>query len=127
MSIKDNIEELHSAVMEIIDDYIDFEYSITKDGTDFSHCETRGNADKGDDVEYVTLWVDDEKNPEIPAFEVTIERGYKQRGTEGEGEDLQYIYDMNYQGSEIEGDYNDYVKWLKEKWPDAYEEAMESE
>ena len=39
------LEELHDAVMEIIDDYIDFEYSFTADGTDFSHCEMEGNAE----------------------------------------------------------------------------------
>ena len=44
------LEELHDAVMEVIDDYIDFEYSFTKDGTDFSCCEMDGNADEGDDL-----------------------------------------------------------------------------
>ncbi|MDP7367042.1 MAG: hypothetical protein QGH83_07260, partial [Candidatus Pacebacteria bacterium] len=58
-------------------------------------------------------------------FEVTIERGYKQRGTEGEGEDLEYIYDMNYQGMSIEGDYDAYVTWLKKEWPGVYENALE--
>ena len=32
---------------------------------------------------------------------------------------------MNYQGTYIEGDYDDYVKWLKVKWPGVYEEAIE--
>ena len=102
------IEELHEAVMEIIDDYIEFEYS-------FEHNETDGNADEGDDLEVITLW---EGGGE---FEVTIERGYKQRGMEGE----EYIYDMNYQGTSIEGSYDAYVTWLKKKWPGVYEEALE--
>jgi len=107
-------------VMEVLDqDYIDFEYSFTKAGEDFTHLEMDGNADEGDDLEVITLW--DESNK----FEVTIERGYKQRGTEGEGEDLEYIYDMNYQGMSIEGDYDAYVTWLKKEWPGVYENAME--
>ena len=109
------LEELHDAVMEVIDDYIDFEYSFTKDGTDFSCCEMDGNADEGDDLETLTMW--EGKG----LFEVTIERGYKQRGMEGE----EYIYDMNYQGTSIEGDYDAYVKWLNVKWPGVYEEALE--
>ncbi len=119
-NVKPNIEELHDAVMEVLDqDYIDFEYSFTKDGTDFTHLEMDGNADEGDDLEVITLW--DESNK----FEVTIERGYKQRGTEGEGEDLEYIYDMNYQGMSIEGDYDAYVAFLKKEWPGVYENALE--
>jgi len=119
-NVKPNIEELHDAVMEVLDqDYIDFEYSFTKDGTDFTHLEMDGNADEGDDLEVITLW--DESNK----FEVTIERGYKQRGTEGEGEDLEYIYDMNYQGMSIEGDYDAYVAFLKKEWPGVYEDALE--
>jgi len=98
-----DIELLHEAVMYAIGDYIDFEYS-------FQHNEMEGNADEGDNLEEITLWNDGYD------FEVTIERGYKQRA---DGPD------MNYQGSSIEGDYHSYVKWLKEKWPDAYEEAME--
>ncbi len=119
-NVKPNIEELHDAVMEVLDqDYIDFEYSFTKDGTDFTHLEMDGNADEGDDLEVITLW--DESNK----FEVTIERGYKQRGTEGEGEYLEYIYDMNYQGMSIEGDYDAYVAFLKKEWPGVYEDALE--
>ena len=119
-NVKPNIEELHDAVMEVLDqDYIDFEYSFTKSGEDFTHLEMDGNADEGDDLEVITLW--DESNK----FEVTIERGYKQRGTEGEGEDLEYIYDMNYQGMSIEGDYDAYVTWLKKEWPGVYENALE--
>tara|TARA_B100001079_G_scaffold159496_1_gene136718 strand:+ start:389 stop:799 length:411 start_codon:yes stop_codon:yes gene_type:complete len=119
-NVKPNIEELHDAVMEVLDqDYIDFEYSFTKDGTDFTYLEMDGNADEGDDLEVITLW--DESNK----FEVTIERGYKQRGTEGEGEDLEYIYDMNYQGMSIEGDYDAYVAFLKKEWPGVYEDALE--
>ena len=119
-NVKPNIEELHDAVMEVLDqDYIDFEYSFTKDGTDFTYLEMDGNADEGDDLEVITLW--DESNK----FEVTIERGYKQRGTEGEGEDLEYIYDMNYQGMSIEGDYDAYVAFLKKEWPGVYENALE--
>ena len=119
-NVKPNIEELHDAVMEVLDqDYIDFEYSFTKDGTDFTHLEMDGNADEGDDLEVITLW--DESNK----FEVTIERGYKQRGTEGEGEYLEYIYDMNYQGMSIEGDYDAYVAFLKKEWPGVYENALE--
>ena len=74
-----------------------------------------GNADEGDDLETLTMW--EGKG----LFEVTIERGYKQRGMEGE----EYIYDMNYQGTSIEGDYDAYVKWLNVKWPGVYEEALE--
>jgi len=119
-NVKPNIEELHDAVMEVLDqDYIDFEYSFTKDGTDFTYLEMDGNADEGDDLEVITLW--DESNK----FEVTIERGYKQRGTEGEGEYLEYIYDMNYQGMSIEGDYDAYVAFLKKEWPGVYEDALE--
>ena len=119
-NVKPNIEELHDAVMEVLDqDYIDFEYSFTKAGEDFTHLEMDGNADEGDDLEVITLW--DESNK----FEVTIERGYKQRGTEGEGEDLEYIYDMNYQGMSIEGDYDAYVAFLKKEWPGVYEDALE--
>ena len=119
-NVKPNIEELHDAVMEVLDqDYIDFEYSFTKEGEDFTHHEMDGNADEGDDLEVITLW--DESNK----FEVTIERGYKQRGTEGEGEDLEYIYDMNYQGMSIEGDYDAYVAFLKKEWPGVYEDALE--
>ena len=119
-NVKPNIEELHDAVMEVLDqDYIDFEYSFTKSGEDFTHLEMDGNADEGDDLEVITLW--DESNK----FEVTIERGYKQRGTEGEGEDLEYIYDMNYQGMSIEGDYDAYVAFLKKEWPGVYEDALE--
>ena len=119
-NVKPNIEELHDAVMEVLDqDYIDFEYSFTKEGEDFTHFEMDGNADEGDDLEVITLW--DESNK----FEVTIERGYKQRGTEGEGEDLEYIYDMNYQGMSIEGDYDAYVAFLKKEWPGVYEDALE--
>jgi len=92
------IEELHEAVMEVIGDYIDFEYS-------FEHNEIEGNADE----ETLTLW--EGKG----LFEVTIERGYKQRA---DGPD------MNYQGTHIEGDYDAYVTWLKEKWPGVYEEAL---
>ena len=109
------IEELHELVMDVIDDYIDFEYSFTKDGTDFSCCETEGNADEGDDLEVITLWNDGYD------FEVTIERGYKQRGMEGD----EYIYDMNWQGSSIAGDYDAYVTWLKKKWPGVYEQALD--
>ena len=101
------LEDLHDAVMEIIDDYIDFEYS-------FDNNEMDGNADEGDDLETLTMWEGE------GLFEVIIERGYKQRGMEGD----EYIYDMNYQGSSIEGDYDAYVKWLKEKWPGVYEEAI---
>ena len=119
-NVKPNIEEVHDAVMEVLDqDYIDFEYSFTKEGEDFTHLEMDGNADEGDDLEVITLW--DESNK----FEVTIERGYKQRGTEGEGEDLEYIYDMNYQGMSIEGDYDAYVAFLKKEWPGVYEDALE--
>ena len=119
-NVKPNIEELHDAVMEVLDqDYIDLEYSFTNGGTDFTYCEVDGNADEGDDLEEITLW--DESNK----FEVTIERGYKQRGTQGEGEDLEYIYDMNYQGMSIEGDYDAYVTWLKKEWPGVYENALE--
>ena len=119
-NVKPNIEELHDAVMEVLDqDYIDFEYSFTKEGEDFTHYEMDGNADEGDDLEVITLW--DESNK----FEVTIERGYKQRGTEGEGEYLEYIYDMNYQGMSIEGDYDAYVAFLKKEWPGVYEDALE--
>ena len=119
-NVKPNIEELHDAVMEVLDqDYIDFEYSFTKEGEDFTHYEMDGNADEGDDLEVITLW--DESNK----FEVTIERGYKQRGTQGEGEDLEYIYDMNYQGMSIEGDYDAYVAFLKKEWPGVYEDALE--
>ena len=119
-NVKPNIEELHDAVMEVLDqDYIDFEYSFTKEGEDFTHHEMDGNADEGDDLEVITLW--DESNK----FEVTIERGYKQRGTQGEGEDLEYIYDMNYQGMSIEGDYDAYVAFLKKEWPGVYEDALE--
>ena len=119
-NVKPNIEELHDAVMEVLDqDYIDFEYSFTKSGEDFTHLEMDGNADEGDDLEVITLW--DESNK----FEVTIERGYKQRGTQGEGEDLEYIYDMNYQGMSIEGDYDAYVAFLKKEWPGVYEDALE--
>lgn len=119
-NVKPNIEELHDAVMEVLDqDYIDFEYSFTKEGEDFTHLEMDGNADEGDDLEVITLW--DESNK----FEVTIERGYKQRGTEGEGEYLEYIYDMNYQGMSIEGDYDAYVAFLKKEWPGVYEDALE--
>ena len=119
-NVKPNIEELHDAVMEVLDqDYIDFEYSFTKAGEDFTHLEMDGNADEGVDLEVITLW--DESNK----FEVTIERGYKQRGTEGEGEDLEYIYDMNYQGMSIEGDYDAYVAFLKKEWPGVYEDALE--
>ena len=96
------IEELHEAVMEVIDDYIEFEYS-------FEHNEMEGNSDEGDDLETLTLW--EGKG----LFEVTIERGYKQRA---DGPD------MNYQGTHIEGDYDAYVTWLKEKWPGVYEEAL---
>ena len=96
------LEDLHDAVMEIIDDYIEFEYS-------FEHNEMDGNADEGDDLEVITLW---EGGGE---FEVTIERGYKQRA---DGPD------MNYQGTSIEGDYDAYVTWLKKKWPGVYEEAI---
>ena len=110
-----DIEELHESVMDIIDDYIDFEYSFTDGGRDFSCCETEGNADEGDDLEILTMWEGD------GLFEVTIERGYKQRGQEDDGE---YIYDMNYQGTEIEGDYNAYVTWLNKEWPGVYEEAI---
>ena len=119
-NVKPNIEELHDAVMEVLDqDYIDFEYSFTKSGEDFTHLEMDGNADEGDDLEVITLW--DESNK----FEVTIERCYKQRGTEGEGEYLEYIYDMNYQGMSIEGDYDAYVAFLKKEWPGVYEDALE--
>ncbi len=119
-NVKPNIEELHDAVMEVLDqDYIDFEYSFTKLGEDFTHYKMDGNADEGDDLEVITLW--DESNK----FEVTIERGYKQRGTEGEGEYLEYIYDMNYQGMSIEGDYDAYVAFLKKEWPSVYEDALE--
>ena len=111
-NVKPNIEVLDQ-------DYIDFEYSFTKEGEDFTHHEMDGNADEGDDLEVITLW--DESNK----FEVTIERGYKQRGTEGEGEDLEYIYDMNYQGMSIEGDYDAYVAFLKKEWPGVYEDALE--
>ena len=98
------IEELHEAVMEIIDDYIEFEYS-------FEHNDMDGNADEGDDLEEITLW------DGVGLFEVTIERGYKQRGMQGE----EYIYDMNYQGTHIEGDYDSYVSFLKRKWPGVYD------
>ena len=104
------LEELHDAVMDIIADYIDFEYSFTKDGTDFSCCEMEGNADEGDDLEILTMWGGE------GLFEVTIERGYKQRA---DGPD------MNYPGTSIEGDYDAYVTWLKKKWPGVYEEAIE--
>ena len=97
------IEELHEAVMDVIGDYYDFEFS-------FQHNEMRGNADEGDSLEELTLWDDDYD------FEVIIERGYKQRA---DGPD------MNYQGTSIEGDYDSYVKWLKIKWPGVYEEAIE--
>jgi hypothetical protein len=110
-----DIEELHEAVMEIIDDYIDFEYSFTDSGRDFSCCEMDGNADEGDDLETLTMWEGE------GLFEVIIERGYKQRGMQGE----EYIYDMNYQGTSIEGDYDAYVKWLKKEWSGVYEEAIE--
>ena len=96
------LEELHDAVMEVIDDYIDFEYS-------FEHNEMDGNCDEGDTLEEITLWNDDYD------FEVIIERGYKQRA---DGPD------MNYQGTSIEGDYDAYVSWLKVKWPGVYEEAL---
>ena len=99
-----DIEILHEVVMDVIGDYIEFEYS-------FDHNEMEGNADEGVTLEEITLW-----NDEPYDFEVVIERGYKQRA---DGPD------MNYQGSYIEGDYHSYVKWLKEKWPDAYEEAIE--
>ena len=94
--------------MDSIDDYYEFEYN-------FSHNEREGNADEGDDLETVILWEGE------GLFEVTIERGYKQRGQEDDGE---YIYDMNYQGTEIEGDYNAYVTWLNKEWPGVYEEAI---
>ena len=61
-NVNPNIEELHDAVMEVIDDYIDFEYS-------FEHNEMDGNCDEGDTLEEITLWNDDYD------FEVTIERG----------------------------------------------------
>ena len=99
------IDELHEYVMDAIVDYIDFEYS-------FDNNEMDGNADEGDTLEEITLW-----NNLPYDFEVTIERGYKQRA---DGPD------MNYQGSYIEGDYDSYVSWLKVKWPDAYEEAIAS-
>ena len=102
-NVNPNIEELHDAVMEVIDDYIDFEYS-------FEHNEMDGNCDEGDTLEEITLWNDDYD------FEVIIERGYKQRA---DGPD------MNYQGTSIEGDYDAYVSWLKVKWPGVYEEALE--
>ena len=38
-NVNPNIEELHDAVMEVIDDYIDFEYS-------FEHNEMEGNCDE---------------------------------------------------------------------------------
>ena len=104
-----DIEELHEFVMDSIDDYYEFEYN-------FSHNEREGNADEGDDLETVILWEGE------GLFEVTIERGYKQRG---HNDDEEYIYDMNYQGTHIEGDYDAYVSWLKVKWPEVYEEAME--
>ena len=97
------LEELHDSVMEVIGDYIDFDYS-------FDHNEMRGNADEGDTLEEITLWNDDYD------FEVTIERGYKQRA---DGPD------MNWQGSDIEGDYDAYVKWLNVKWPGVYQEALD--
>ena len=96
------IEELHEAGMEIIDDYIEFEYS-------FEHNEMEGNSDEGDDLEEITLW------DGVGLFEVTIERGYKQRA---DGPD------MNYQGTHIEGDYDSYVSFLKRKWPGVYEQAI---
>ena len=97
------LEELHDAVMDIIDDYIDFEYSFTKDGTDFSCCEMEGNADEGDDLETLTMWEGE------GLFEVTIERGYKQRG---QNDDEEYIYDMNYQGSDIEKNFESWVPMM---------------
>ena len=109
MDIKEvDIHELHEEVMDVITeetygDYVDFEYS-------FQHNKMEGNADEGDSLEEITLWNDDYD------FEVTIERGYKQRA---DGPD------MNYQGTYIEGDYDAYVKWLKVKWPGVYEEALE--
>ncbi len=103
MDIKEmDIHELHEEVMDAIGDYIDFEYS-------FQHNEMEGNADEGDSLEEITLWNDGYD------FEVTIERGYKQRG---DGPD------MNYQGTSIEGDYDAYVSWLKVKWPDAINEVL---
>ena len=98
------IDELHEYVMDAIGDYIDFEYS-------FDNNEMDGNADEGDTLEEITLW-----NNLPYDFEVTIERGYKQRA---DGPD------MNYQGSYIEGAYDSYVSWLKVKWPGVYEEALE--
>ena len=98
------IDELHEYVMDAIGDYIDFEYS-------FDNNEMDGNADEGDTLEEITLW-----NNLPYDFEVTIERGYKQRA---DGPD------MNYQGTSIEGDYDAYVSWLKVKWPGVYEEALD--
>jgi len=105
-----DIEELHEFVMDSIDDYIEFEYSFPE-----KKREIEGNADEGDDLETLTLWEGE------GLFEVTIERGYKQRGMDGD----EYVYDMNYQGTHIEGDYDAYVSWLKVKWPGVYEEALE--
>ena len=104
-----SIEGLHEKVMEIIDDYIDFEYSFPEAGR-----ESDGNADRGDDLEIVYL--------RHEGFTVTIEKGYKQRGLNENGEPE---YDMNYQDSTIQGDYSAYVLWLKHKWKDVYDEVFD--
>jgi hypothetical protein len=104
------IEELHEFVMDVIGDYIDFEHSFPEDTR-----EMEGNADEGDDLETMTLYDTDGR------FEVTIERGYKQRGMNGD----EYVYDVNYQGTHIEGDYDAYASWLKRTWPGVYEEALD--
>ena len=41
-NVKPNIEELHDAVMEVLDqDYIDFEYSFTKEEIGRASCRER--------------------------------------------------------------------------------------
>ena len=108
------IDELHEDVKELIDNY---ELEAKAYVSRFT-ISMEGNADEGDDLEVTTMQEGDE-------LTIVIERGYKQRGTEGEGEDLEYIYDANYEGSDAYGSYAAYAKFLKANFPSEYKQLME--
>lgn len=114
-----DIKSLHEDVMELLDgDQLLLEEKFADE-----HKDMDGDADEGDDLEEITLWdpsyrgASDEQDD---GFIIEIQRGYKQRGRDGD----EYVYDMNYESSSALGSYIAYGKFLKKEFPDEYEQLI---
>ena len=112
-------ESLHKDVMELLDgDQLLLEEKFADE-----HKDMDGDADEGDNLEETTLHdpsyrgAPDEQDD---GFMIVIQRGYKQRGRDGD----ERVYDMNYEGSEAFGSYIAYGKFLKKEFPDEYEQLI---